>query len=704
MKYLASILIGLFFCFQAMAQIESEGVPMPFQTPTERLLRSTSNFFYNIEIDTTQALTNDEKGMAIGYVAQVNYSTEKDGVWNIAENGDRIWRIGLVSKGAASMSLVLNQLDLPDEAKLFVYNPAQTQVLGAFGSENWNEQGILPIRPLYGDSIILEYQEPAQATFNGSFNIESVAHNRATNTFNSADKCSPHALFTDDLPQQKQAVCLLYIVSSSQSYYGSGCLINNTDGKPYVYTAAHNFKSEADATRTIFYFNYAVTEQDSIIQGSQECTIGGSTMRSWSTGLDLALVELNQMPPRDYRPYLAGWNRSKTPQGPVICIQHPAGDSKRMSYSQSNPTISNYTGSLANQINKGWWYISKWNKGCTEGGSSGSPLFDKDGLIIGALTGGNSTCDNPKSDYFARLDTAWSHHTEPNQQLAHWLDPQKTNVLYMEGADPYDPYPCQRIQHISQGANIAAYTMDEGYYAGHNELMHTEFAEKFTLNEKGKLYGVYIMPYKGAYRTNAPVYLTVYSGAEVPTTQLARVLIKPFDLTCSRSGIWGTDTKYNWSNKENYIRFSSPINVPEEFYVGVEIQNEVVNSADTLALYAAVATTNYAYYKSGNTWTPYSSHSITPCNLSLWIEPVCASQQATHLDALEAAPNYVYPNPTHNYVQWDNDSSQQFSLFNLQGKLIAQGKGNKVWLPQPGIYLLHLQDKQYHSIHKVVRY
>lgn len=703
MKRTVGLIFGLFCCFLAMAQIESEGTPTRFYNPAPTRLRSANSFFQTIKVDTTQALVSTQKALAIGHVAAVHYNIHTHGCWEIANNGNKIWRMGMVSKGAKSMSIVLGELDIPDGAKIFVYNPTQTQVLGAFGTENLNEQGILPIRPLLGDSLIIEYQEPAQVAYNGSFCIEKVAHNRATNTFNSSNQCSPHAHFTDELTRQKQAVCLLYVVSSTQSYYGSGCLINNTAGKPYVYTAAHNFKSEDDATRTIFYFNYAVTAQDSTIQGTQECTIAGSTMRAWATDMDLALVELNQMPPKDYRPYMAGWNRTKTPQAPLISIQHPYGDSKRMSYANNNPTISNYTGYLvANQIKKGWWYIDRWSKGCTEAGSSGSPLFDKDGLIIGALTGGNSTCSKPVSDYYARLDTAWNHHAEASRQLAHWLSPQQPEKQYMLGADPYAPYPCQRISHISKDATITAAKMSKGYYAGHNQLQHTEFAEKFTLNQKSNLHGAYIMPLKGKYKSNAPVYLTVYSGEDIPTTPLAKIQVKPHDLTCTRSGTWGTAIKSNWAKKENYIHFETPIPVPPTFFVGIEIQYNNITSSDTLALYGCTSSTNYAFYKEGTTWKPYSSHSIKPCNLSLWIEPVCASKEVVGINAVEVNTNAVFPNPTPNYVYWNGEGSE-YRLYNLQGRLITAGHDNKVMLPQPGIYLLHLLG-QYPSIHKVIRY
>lgn len=705
MKRIVGLLVCIVCCFQAiMAQIESEGTPTPFTMPAQTYHRSATSFFYTLQIDTTKALISDQRSYAIGHVAQVHFTPQKDGTWEVLENETRVWRMGLVSNGAASMSVVLAQLNMPDGGKLFVYNPSQTQVLGAFGIENQNESGILPIRPLIGDSLIIEYQEPADAAFSGTFCIERVAHNRSTSTFNGSNKCSPHALFTNDLPEQKQAVCLLYVVSATQSSFGSGCLINNPEGKPYVYTAAHNFKATDDATRTIYYFNYAVTEQDSTIQGSQECSIGGSSMRAWATDIDMALVELNQMPPRDYRPYLAGWNRSKSPQAPLICIQHPRGDSKRMSYANAAPVKSDYAGYFENQIKKGWWYIRRWNKGCTEAGSSGSPLFDKNGWIIGALSGGQSDCAQPINDYYARLDTAWNHHNEPSKQLAHWLDPKHTNAMTMTGIDPYANNTCQRLKHISKGTPIQAKKHSKGYYAGHNQLKHTAFAEKYTASDDGTLYGAYIMPFKGRFNSDAPVYLTVYSGAEQPNQLLGKVLVRPRDLTCNRAGIWGTATKTVWKNKENYIRFSQPIAVPKTFYIGVEIQYNVTTN-DTLALYQANTANNYAYFYNGSTWHPYSAHSIAPANLSLWIEPVHCLGNPTAIEPTYQEEVSIYPNPTPDVVTWDVEHANAYRLYNLQGQLQQEGTGNHVQLAQKGLYILCLfRNQQAVGVHKVIRY
>lgn len=706
MKRIVGIVFILIHSIAALAQIESEGTPTPFCMPVQTFQRAASTFFYALQVDTTQALEQFNRTYTVGQVVEVDFSTYKDGIWTIDNNGSKIWRMGITSKGAASMSIVLNNVTMPQGAKIFVYNPKQTQILGAFGVENSNEQGILPIRPLTGDSLVIEYQEPSTCSFSGSFSITRVAHNRKTNAFNSSNTCSPHANHTTHLPLQKQAVCLLYVISSSTAYYGSGCLINNEEGKPYVYTAAHTFKSTEDAAYSIFYFNYAVPEQNSNIQGSQECSVSGSTMRAYATGLDLALVELNQMPPKDYRPYLAGWSRSKTPQAPLICIQHPNGDCKKMSLDNNHPVAANYGGYFPDQVPNGWWYISRWEEGVTESGSSGSPLFDSNGLIIGALSGGSSFCTSPISDYFARLDTAWAHYSESDKQLAHWLSPSNGKLTEMKGADPYANQTCQRIKHITAGQTINATQHSSGYYAGHNSLKHTAFAEKFTLSGSGLLYGAFIMPYKGKYNSEAPVYLTVYSGTDKPETLLGKVLIRPRDITYNASKGWGTATKVAWNNKESYIRFSTPIEVPSTFFVGVEIQYDVLETGDTFAMYHSVQPQNNAYYYNGTAWEAYTEHTVSPINLSLWIEPVHCAKNQTPVSNLYTTQAAIYPNPTFTgMVSWQAEGANSYKLYSLQGNLLQQGTNQQLWIEQPGIYILQLfQDEQPMYVQKIIRY
>lgn len=71
----------------------------------------------------------------------------------------------------------------------------------------------------------------------------------------------------------------------------------------------------------------------------------------------------------------------------------------------------------------------------TEGGSSGSPLFNQDGLIIGTLSGGNSTCEDLEgSSLYGKLAYHWNKYgTEDSSRMDIWLDPTHTGATRLAG-------------------------------------------------------------------------------------------------------------------------------------------------------------------------------------------------------------------------------------------------------------------------------
>ena len=79
--------------------------------------------------------------------------------------------------------------------------------------------------------------------------------------------------------------------------------------------------------------------------------------------------------------------------------------------------------SQQNQFGAAVWYIDQWELGVTEGGSSGSPLFDQNHRVIGQLYGGGAACagsvNNGQPDWYGRFDVSWG------LGLSEYLDPQE---------------------------------------------------------------------------------------------------------------------------------------------------------------------------------------------------------------------------------------------------------------------------------------
>ncbi|MBS1583183.1 MAG: hypothetical protein JST66_13375, partial [Bacteroidetes bacterium] len=111
-----------------------------------------------------------------GRTLAVNADLATNGRWTLLPNGDRLWRLRVVSDGALATELYFEDLYLPDGAQLYLYDDNGEQVLGGFTSYNNRPSGRFSTAQLLGESCILEYYEPAAVTGTGSLRVVSVGH------------------------------------------------------------------------------------------------------------------------------------------------------------------------------------------------------------------------------------------------------------------------------------------------------------------------------------------------------------------------------------------------------------------------------------------------------------------------------------------------------------------------------------------------
>ena len=145
------------------------------------------------------------------------------------------------------------------------------------------------------------------------------------------------------------------------------------------------------------------------------------------------------MPPDSYDVYYAGWSRVTTGITKIVGIHHPRGDIKKISFDNDAPTFINAS-SLVGSSSFYGWEIS-WDDGVTEEGSSGSPLFDQNGRIIGQLVGGTFGCPNllvGGYNHYGAFSDSWSRSSSSDSRLQDWLDPVGTNPMTLNGIDGLD--------------------------------------------------------------------------------------------------------------------------------------------------------------------------------------------------------------------------------------------------------------------------
>jgi len=401
----------------------------------------------------------------------LNASTDAHGVWNELANGDRFWRLRIVSAGAQATELFFEDFQLPENAVMYVYNDAGDQVLGGFTSANNRDHGRFTTGQVMGEASIVEYYEPLAVRGLGSFTISSVGH---AYRFVGGAKAQDCEVDVNCAPEgtgqtaQRDGVVRISVVEGGQLGWCTGSLVNNVnlDCKAYYLTAFHCGvgASASDFNAWKFYFKYQRTGCG-VGSASTGSSVTGCTKRADSndnggaSGSDFLLLEGEDAIPTNYNPYWFGWDANNAnPGSGAKCIHHPAGDEKKISTVNTVSSSSQWNGISAQTHWRTTWAATTNGHGVTEGGSSGSPLYNSSGQIIGTLTGGASYCNSVvpggqnQPDYYGKLSYHWESNGGPaTDDLKNWLDPNNTGTKVLNGT--YGP--CGTLG-LADGASEAA--------------------------------------------------------------------------------------------------------------------------------------------------------------------------------------------------------------------------------------------------------
>ncbi len=376
-----------------------------------------------------------------GYNHYVSYNLNNSGVWKTLDNGDKVWRLGINCPDAITINLAFKYLSIPEGAKLYVYNADKTVSLGAFTQKYVSPEDLeLGTELIPGESLIIEYYVPATCTGVGSVELYRVTHGYRgavdyARAFGDAGSCNMNVNCPDGAPWSDQKRSVVMLVSGGSGFC-TGALINNTceDAKPYVLTANHCGSSGFGSW--VFRFNWESATCPNPGASPSFTSMSGSTSRASRAAADMRLVEINSAVPAGNNAYWSGWNRGSANPPSVVGIHHPSGDIKKISFDDA--TIATNT-AMGGETNCCW--DVEWDRNTTtEGGSSGSPLFDNNGRIIGQLWGGAALCTNLTGhDYYGRIFQNWNPAGSPNNgQLEFWLAPSGCGAVPTT-LDGYDP-------------------------------------------------------------------------------------------------------------------------------------------------------------------------------------------------------------------------------------------------------------------------
>lgn len=661
-------------CFNYLqAQINYGGKPFFVQENMLRASRSSSVFMMPF-FDLDSVLREDEinndytrGSYRFAHKFYTNINKKRDALLTVLDDGTRVWTLTIMSEGAYSLNFLLENVSFPPGGALYVYNVDHSHVIGKFDSRNVSESRILPIRPVAGESIIVEYSEPAGVDFEGDFTITEVNHDyrdflrREPEPDKAAYSCMPDAICSEVDERLVRATVLLIVDGSSAC---SGSLINNAnnDETPYVLTAVHCLNSqvqfpkgfdyyETHAGTIVAFFNYHRTICGSDMKATEEMSIAGSVPIAVAEGKDAALIRLNHDIPDHYNPYYAGWSLDISGENfPYVNLHHPSGAVKKYGLYNQKIQIGNYPEIFERQSH---WKINYWNIGSTYRGSSGSPLFDNQGSIVGGLTGGISVCNggNPGggSDYFFSIYKAWDLSNSIGT-LKSALDPNNENRTQLPGLDPFEEYPFKRISNMDIASGnqltIASYgNPNTGFVFGNSSLPIYEFAEEFESKDLIDIYGayLYIPPINSSGINNIEVSL--YTGSSKPEKLLATTTLNPVYL---KYDDWGKgfeeyDKTMNKVATENFVSFDRVFRLHGKFFISYKVP-DVGNAKISLynMEFSNPGMKSTAWMKSNEGWIRSADYSVNQIQTSLAIQVLSKKVWGVKINEIEKTEQPVY--------------------------------------------------------------
>lgn len=381
----------------------------------------------------------------------------EDGVWTtLPNNRGRIWQVAIKSTDAINISVNFDDFYIPPGARLFLFNEDRTETSKAYTAQNNRSNKQLGSWYVNDDIIWVEYYEPSTVTESVELAIGSVIHgyrmgkvdewaglNRGLNDSGDCNydvNCPIGEDFDDYKDIVKKAVTILNL---GNGYLCSASLVNNTASNkiPYLLTANHCLENSNPALWSI-RFNWispspVCAEVGESADLQTNFTMSGAELRANNALSDFALVELVNSIPNAWDIAFAGWDNSDALPIFEVGIHHPNGDIMKICRDDSGAIHENAAGTQVWLIGGGAVGTGNgWEIGTTESGSSGSPLFNESGKIIGQLYAGQSFCDgtsnNGEYDIYGRFGVSWNAGSSAATRLKDWLDPLNTGQTTVE--------------------------------------------------------------------------------------------------------------------------------------------------------------------------------------------------------------------------------------------------------------------------------
>lgn len=410
--------------------------------------------------DTVKGNCVECKNKFYGKVLTYNLDIIANATYQIIDSM-KIWRYAISSSSAEGLQFYFSRFKIPEGGELYFYDTKKSFLSGNFNAENNPIDSLASIQfgtiPFIGDTIIIEYNQLMTISELPVLEIINVVHvfNNKFSTQNTAQRsqsesCQVDINCIDGYGWESERNSTVLIMYNTGTWTGlcTGNMINTSlqNESRYLLTAGHCLKDldagyTASASSLMFLFNYQTSCNFGTIPYNTLYSVFGAidlSTANLSNGgnyVDYSLLQINASKEtlRDWNVCYAGWKRTTSLNSfdmPLTMIHHPSGDTKKISFTQSNLPLNSaiYPNDPSPNTSKPF-YLVYWEnggmKGMSEGGSSGAGIFDYSHHLIGNLIGGNpDNCQTlDRKSTINKFYSSWTH-----GNLGFWLDPNNSNV------------------------------------------------------------------------------------------------------------------------------------------------------------------------------------------------------------------------------------------------------------------------------------
>ncbi|MBK8286300.1 MAG: hypothetical protein IPK97_16280 [Ahniella sp.] len=447
------------------------------------------------ELDMAKTLAEDAAADAKGnpggwrYAVpfEVSITPQTHGKWIRQRDGNMRWTYEVKAPGAAHLNFGFTRYWLPEGAELRVEASDGTEKIRPFTSADNESHRELWTPPVSAQAVTLSVTAPADVYRLVELDLTRI--NQGYRGFSFPGKVCKSGTCNTDVAclgssdtwnRERRAVAS---IGTSGNRICSASLVNNSanNRRMLLATASHCEITAGNAASLVAFWNFesptcrrpGSTASGQIGVGPENQFQTGAiflaatpsivnNFASPTTKSDWTLLELDDPANPAFNLFWGGWDRrdiaptcsvpSSTSSTIGLCatIHHPSGDEKRITFGDTNAFTANYIGG---QVQNMHWRIN-WDltppilpnitgtgvlpTSVTEGGSSGSPLYNSDHRLVGVLSGGFSACDvaiPSMFDDYGKLAHAWDGLGTSATRMRDHLDPVSSGVTTLDGLD-----------------------------------------------------------------------------------------------------------------------------------------------------------------------------------------------------------------------------------------------------------------------------